>query len=90
MSALIFLGVLILVQWPFSDFLQSDASRNSFFHTNIFDYNARPTSINVRHVFVAPDPAAIFVKEMFMAAVFGFLTIRLGFAWGDWMRRVRR
>lgn len=89
-SGLIFLGALIAVQWPFSEFLQSAWSKNWFFHTNIYDYNARPTSINVRHVFVAPDPAFVLLKELALAAVLGMLTTRLGFAWGDWMRRVRR
>jgi len=89
-SGLVFLAVLLAVQWPFSEFLNSTGARNWFFHTNIFDYNARPTSINVRHIFVPPDPALVFWKEMALALVLGALTIRLGFAWGDWMRRVRR
>jgi len=89
-SGLLFLAVLVAVQWPFSDFLQTKAAQNWIFHTNIYDYNARPTSINVRHVFVAPDAPAVFWTEMGLAAVFGILTTRIGFAWGDWMRRVRR
>jgi len=89
-SGVLFLVALIAVQWPFSDFLQSDWSKNWFFHTNVYDYNARPTSINVRHVFVAPDAPAVFWKEMALAALLGMVTTRLGFAWGDWMRRVRR
>ena len=89
-SAILFLVVLIAVQWPFSEFLNSGAAQNWFFHTNIFDYNARPTSINVRHVFVPPDAPSVFWTQMALAAVLGTLTIRLGFAWGDWMRRVRR
>jgi len=89
-SGLLFLAVLVAVQWPFSDFLQTKAAQNWIFHTNIFDYNARPTSLNVRHVFVAPDAPSVFWTEMGLAAVFGILTTRIGFAWGDWMRRVRR
>jgi len=89
-SGLLFLGVLIAVQWPFSGFLNSTGAQNWFFHTNVFDYNARPTSINVRHIFVAPDTPSVFWTEIALAAVLGILTTRLGFAWGDWMRRVRR
>ncbi|HVN06259.1 MAG TPA: hypothetical protein VMT86_17675, partial [Bryobacteraceae bacterium] len=89
-SGLLFLAVLVAVQWPFSGFLQTKAAQNWFFHTNIFDYNARPTSINVRHVFVAPDAPSVFWTEMGLAAVFGIVMTRIGFAWGDWMRRVRR
>ena len=55
--------------WPCSgpspSFLQLAAcAQNWFFHTNIFDYNARRTSINVRHVFVPPDAPSVFWKEM--------------------------
>ncbi|MGO4885745.1 MAG: hypothetical protein ACLP59_33730 [Bryobacteraceae bacterium] len=89
-SGLIFLGVLVAVQWPFSTFLNSTAAQNWFFHTNVFDYNARPTSIIVRHIFVRPDTPSTLWTEMTLAAVFAFITMRVGFAWGDWMRRVRR
>lgn len=89
-SGLLFLGVLFAVQWPFAEFLQLPAARNWFFHTHIFDYNARPTSIIVRHLFVRPDEPSVFWTEMALAAVFAIATTRLGFAWGDWMRRVRR
>jgi hypothetical protein len=80
--------VLVAVQWPFSSFLQLPAARNWFFHTNIFDYNARRAWMH--YVFFAPDTPLTFALEMCMAAVLAFVTIRLGFAWGDWMRRVRR
>jgi len=89
-SAILFLGVLMAVQWPFADFLNSPAAQNWFFHMNIFDYNARPTSILVRHLFITPDAPSVFWTQIALAAVLGTLTIRLGFAWGDWMRRVRR
>ena len=87
-SGLLFLGVLIAVQWPFASFLQLPAARNWLFHTNIFDYNARPSWM--RHVFTAPDAPLTFLLEMCLAAAAAMVTIRLGFAWGDWMRRVRR
>lgn len=90
LSGLVFLGVLMAVQWPFADLLNSRLSENWFFHTNIFDYNTRPTSINFRHIFVRPDLPGVFWTELSLAALFAFLTTRLGFAWGDWMRRVRR
>ncbi len=89
-SGLLFLAVLVAVQWPFSSFLNSTWAQNWFFHTNIFDYNARPTSINVRHVFVPPDAPSVFWTEILLAAVLGIAATRIGFAWGDWMKRVRR
>jgi hypothetical protein len=89
-SGLLFLGVLFAVQWPFSSFLNSADAQNWMFHTNVYDYNTRPTSLLARHVFVKPDTPSVFWTEMAWAAVLGILTTRLGFAWGDWMKRVRR
>jgi hypothetical protein len=89
-SGVVFLGVLLAVQWPFASFLQLPAARNWFFHTHIFDYNARPNWVNVRHMFVDPDAPSVFLAEMFAGAVLAMIATRLGFAWGDWMRRVRR
>src|ERR1700722_4205051 len=89
-SGLLFLGVFMAVQWPFADFLQSPLSRNWFFHTNIFDYGARPEWRNVRNIFLLPEPASLFWRELTIAAAAAIVTTRVGFAWGDWMRRVRR
>jgi len=89
-SAFLFLGVLVAVQWPFSGFLQTSWSQNWFFHTNAYDYGARPTWVNVRHLFFPPDAPSVFWKNMAWAVVLGALTVRLGLAWGEWMRRVRR
>jgi len=89
-SGALFLGVLVAVQWPFADFLQSPAARNWFFHTNIFDYATRPDWSNLRYVFITPDPPAVFARQMLAALVAAILTTRLGIAWGDWMQRVRR
>jgi hypothetical protein len=89
-SGLLFLAVFMAVQWPFADLLQSPLARNWFFHTNIYDYAARPTWRNVRNVFMLPDTPAVFWTELSIAAAAAIVTTRLGFAWGDWMRRVRR
>jgi len=89
-SGFLFLGVLMAVQWPFADFLQSPLARNSFFHTNVYDYTSQPTWRNVRNVFLIPDTPAVFWMELSIAAAAAIVTTRLGMAWGDWMRRVRR
>jgi hypothetical protein len=89
-SGLLFLGVLMAVQWPFADFLQSPLARNWFFHTNIFDYAARPEWWNVRYVFFPAEPASVFRQELGIAALAAILTTRIGLAWGEWMQRVRR
>ncbi|MGA2578750.1 MAG: hypothetical protein ABSH24_22275 [Bryobacteraceae bacterium] len=87
-SGLVFLALLIAVQWPFSSFLQLPAARNWVFHTNIFDYNAHRAWMH--YVFTKPDAPLDFLRELCLAAAAAIVTVRLGFAWGDWMRRVRR
>jgi hypothetical protein len=89
-SGLLFLGVFMAVQWPFAAFLQSPLARNWFFHTNIYDYAARPQWANVRNVFVRPDASSVFWTQLSIAAAAAIVTTRVGMAWGDWMRRVRR
>ena len=89
-SGLVFLGVLIAVQWPFADFLQTPYARNWFFHTNIFEYFARPEWSNMRYVFIQPDPPAVFWADLSIGALWAAVAIRLGLAWGEWMKRVRR
>ena len=89
-SAALFLTTLIAVQWPFAEFLISPASRNWVFGTHYFDYNARPTSYSVRHAFLPTEPFARFWREIAVALAVATLTMRLGFAWGNWMQRIRR
>jgi hypothetical protein len=90
-AGLTFLLVFLAVQWPFADFLMSAAARNWFFGAIYFDYNLPPTSYYVRGLFLpTEESAAGFWFEMAGAAVLAVLTTRIGFAWGDWMRRIRR
>ena len=42
-SGVLFMAVLTAVEWPFANFLLSDASKNRFFGTIYFDYNSRAT-----------------------------------------------
>src|SRR5262249_52354261 len=47
-----FMAVLIVVQWPFTTFLMSNAARVWAFAPPDFPYFAPPTSPTVRHVFI--------------------------------------
>jgi len=86
-----FLVGFIAVQWPFADFLMSPASRNWIFATNQFPYMFPPTFAPVRNVFVLTDHTpAQFWMRMALALAVAVVTTRIGFGWGEWMRRVRR
>jgi hypothetical protein len=90
-SGLVFVVVLVAVQWPFADFLMSPASRNRVFGTIYFDYNMRPNSFYTRYLFVPLEKSASqFWREMAFAVLAAILTTRVGMGWGNWMRRIRR
>ena len=85
------LASFIAVQWPFASFLISPASANRFFGTNYFAYFARPNGFDVRHMFFPTErTGAEFWVVMAEALVLAVLSSRLGLAWGDWVRKVRR
>ncbi len=87
----IFLASFAAVQWPFADFLMSPAARNWFFGTHYFPFFIPSTHDYVRHVFTTVEPtAAIFSMVMTAAVAAAVVSTRLGLAWGDWMRRIRR
>lgn len=90
-SGPLFLAAFAAVQWPFAIFLCSPAARNAFFGSGYFDYNTRPTSYQARYLFVPVEHSAgQFWMHIAMAVVFATLSIRLGLAWGNWMRTVKR
>jgi hypothetical protein len=90
-SGVVFVAALIAVQWPFSTFLMSPASRNWLFGTIYFDYNLHPSSHYARYLFVSLEKTpGQFWKEMVLAVVAAMVTTRVGIGWGNWMRRIRR
>ena len=87
----IFLASFLAVQWPFANFLVSPASANRFFGTKYFAYFASPNGFDVRHLFFPVErTAGEFWRVMAEAFVFSILSTRLGMAWGDWVRKIRR
>jgi len=81
----------IAVQWPFADFLMSPQSRNRIFETTNYPYAIPPTSAWVRNVFVPTEHSfAQFWVRMAIALGAAILMTRIGMAWGEWMRRIRR
>jgi hypothetical protein len=86
-----FLVSFIAVQWPFADFLMSPASRNRIFATTNYTYNVPPASPWVQNLFVSTENSSgQFWVRMAIALVAAVLMTRIGIAWGEWMRRIRR
>jgi hypothetical protein len=90
LSAVLFVAVLVVVEWPFGDFLMTPAARNAFFGTGYFSYSIPPTSSEARNVFYAEQAMPEFLKGMAVAIAFAFFSTRLGISRGDWMRRIQR
>jgi hypothetical protein len=86
-----FLAVMLVVQWPFGNFLNSPMARNWIFGMNYFGYFMRPSDYHLAWEFTAYEKTrAEFWVGMGIALVASIISARLGLAWGDWMRRIRR
>jgi hypothetical protein len=86
-----FLLSFLAAQWPFANFLISPASRNWIFGTAYFAYFDPAGFTYDPYKFIAVEKTRVeFWIVMAMALVVSIITTRLGLAWGDWMRRLRR
>jgi hypothetical protein len=85
-----FVALLLAVQWPFANFLQSPAARNWVFGSHYFAYMLAPTTFSARHLFVLEPTAAVFWRGLAMAFVLAPLSARLGLSIGEWLVRIRR
>ena len=90
LSGVVFVGVLLAVEWPFAAFLNSPASRNWFFGTGDLDYGTSPDSFTARHLFFMPESALQFSAWIGISMLFATVSTRIGIAWGEWMKRIRR
>jgi len=86
-----FFASFIAVQWPFANFLMSPASHNWIFATGNYPYFMPSSSQWVRNLFVYTDNTARhFWVLMAISVMVAIFMTRIGLAWGDWMRRIRR
>ena len=86
-----FMAVMLAVQWPFGKFLNSPLARNWIFGMNYFGYFMRPSEYHLAWEFSSYEKTrAEFWIGMGIALVASMISARLGLAWGDWLRRIRR
>ena len=91
LGGIVFVGVLIAVQWPFANFLiYSPASQNWVFGTHYFPYFFSPDQVLERSRFVDWETLGQFWLGMGLAVIAAVVSSRMGITWGNWMRRVRR
>lgn len=87
--AVVFLGLLIAVQWPFSQFLLSPAADNWFFSGNRhWPYFAHMGEWHLR--FWRPEEDPFTAKGVFIAFALAFAKSRIAIAFGGWMRKAQR
>lgn len=84
----VFFGVFFAAQWLFSDFLMTPAAANAFFGTIYRDYGTPATSLEGRNIFLKPENN--FTTLLWIAFGVSVGATRIGFAWGNWMRTVKR
>jgi hypothetical protein len=89
-SAVVFVGSLAAVQYPFATFLLSPASKNAFFGTIYLPFATSPASYTARNMFYLTDSPAQFWMGMMIAVLCATLAIRFGLGRGEWMAKVQR
>jgi hypothetical protein len=89
--AAVFLAVLMVVQWPFGNFLMSDAARNWVFGTESWYFGSSP-DWEYRYAYAEwmESSGIELVKGIAIALGIGFLVSRLSIRWGRWMQNIIR
>ena len=90
--SLIFVLLLVAIQYPFSGFLlQSPGSRNWFFGGNSWYFGSPPDS-PFRYKFSPGDlqPLASFAIGIVLAVLIGIVISRISLVWGNWMLKIQR
>jgi hypothetical protein len=86
-----FLLAMIAVQWPMGNFLISPLAENRIFGTSYYPYMVPPSEYHYNHQFnYYENSRAQFWVGMLIAFAAALVMTRIGLAWGDWMRRVKR
>ena len=85
---IVFLGVFLAVQWPFADFLMTPGAANRFFGTIYRDYASGPDSLEARNLFYTLETG--FTTRLIIAGFVSIFLARVGLAWGNWMKTVKR
>ena len=90
-SGPVFVLSFLAAEWPFADFLMTPAARNWFFGMGYFAYfDPAGFSYDPYKFQLAEKTRGEFWLIIGIALVVSVVMARIGFAWGEWMRRLRR
>jgi len=84
------MATFMAAQWPFASFLMTPAARGRIFGMGYFAYFDPAGILYDPYQFEPTEPVAQFLKLMAIGVIGSVVMARLGFAWGDWMRRMKR
>ena len=90
--SVVFIGLLLAVQYPFSGFLlESPGARNWFFGSDAW-YFANSPDAPYRHKFWPGNIASFYdmLKGLLIAAGAGLLCARISLRWGNWLQSIQR
>jgi hypothetical protein len=90
LSGILFTAVLVAVEWPFANFLQSTASQNRLFGTAYYGFLAQANGFERTHTFLAPQHGLSLLLGLSRATLCATLSTWLGLITGRWMRSVQR
>jgi len=90
LSGVVFVAVIITVEWPFANFLMSKAADNRFFGSIYFDYTARANSYERLREFFEPASGIRLATGLAWASACAFFSTWFGLWFGNWMRGVQR
>lgn len=89
-SGVVFIGVLVAVEWPFASFLLSKAAENRFFGSIYFDYGSHPTDEDRLRIFLHAASGLPLLSGLIQASVFASIGTWCGLKFGGWMKTVQR
>jgi len=89
-SGVLFIAVLVVVEWPFANFLMSPASQNRLFGTMYYGFIARAYGFERMHLLFFPQHGLPLLRGLSRATAVACISTWFGLEFGKWMRGVQR
>jgi hypothetical protein len=89
-SGILFIAILVAVEWPFANFLLSKASQNRLFGTMYFDYGTPANDFDRLRRYFLPEHGLVLAKGLGIATLCAVASTWVGLRFGHWMRGVQR